>query len=138
MRVLITVSPQETAAQAFKVNLATREGLQAAVLDLQPHIVVNCAAVSQPAACERDYEACKALNVPKQLVTALQQLRHQHGHDALLIHISTDQVRSNTRLIAVLAGQMLACSIHVTIFRAFQSQWHFCFSSALHNCGLGS
>lgn len=87
------VSPQQTAAQAFKVNLATGEGLQAAVSEFKPHVVINCAAISQPAACERDYEACKALNVPEHLITALQQLLTQHEQEALLIHISTDQVR---------------------------------------------
>lgn len=90
----------ETAAQAFKVDLATGEGLQAAVLDFKPHIVMSCAAVSQPAACERDYEACRALNVPKQLVRALQQLQQQHSIEALLIHTSTDQVRFQLLLTA--------------------------------------
>lgn len=79
--------------QGFKVDLATGEGVQGAVLEFQPQVVINCAAISQPAACERDYEACTAVNVPKHLVEALHQLQHQHGLTALLIHISTDQVR---------------------------------------------
>lgn len=80
-------------AEPFKVDLATGEGLQEAVLQFKPQVVVNCAALSQPAACERDYEACRKLNVPSKLVEALKQLQRKAGIDALLIHISTDQVR---------------------------------------------
>lgn len=78
--------------QAFQVNIATGEGLTEAVLDWKPQVVVNCAAVSQPASCEQNYEACRALNRPYRLVEALQQLQEQQGMTALLIHLSTDQV----------------------------------------------
>lgn len=81
-------------ATAFKVNIATGDGLQEAVLGFKPEAVINCAAVSQPAACEQDYQAAKALNRPLQLVEALQQLQEQHSITALLIHLSTDQVRT--------------------------------------------
>jgi dTDP-4-dehydrorhamnose reductase len=80
-------------AEPFKVDLATGEGLQEAVLQFKPQVVVNCAALSQPAACERDYEACRNLNVPSKLVDALKQLQQKTADEALLIHISTDQVR---------------------------------------------
>lgn len=81
-----------SSATGFRVNLATGEGLPEAVLGFQPDAVINCAAVSQPAACEQDYEAARALNRPERLVEACQQLQEQHGKTALLIHLSTDQV----------------------------------------------
>lgn len=55
--------------------------------------VINTAAVSQPAACERDEAAAAAVNVPTQLLDALQRHRQEHGAEPILIHISTDQVR---------------------------------------------
>jgi dTDP-4-dehydrorhamnose reductase len=61
-------------------------------LQFKPHCVVNCAAMSQPGACEQDYAACCALNVPDRLVAALQQLEREHGITPLLVHLSTDQV----------------------------------------------
>jgi dTDP-4-dehydrorhamnose reductase len=79
--------------QAFKVNIAKGEGLSEAVLGFQPEVVINCAAVSQPAVCEQSYETCRALNRPSRLVEALQQLQEQYHVTALLIHLSTDQVR---------------------------------------------
>lgn len=79
-------------AEPFKVDLATGEGLRAAVLQFKPQVVVNCAAIAQPAVCERDYEACRKLNVPSKLVDALKQLQQKTEIEALLIHISTDQV----------------------------------------------
>jgi dTDP-4-dehydrorhamnose reductase len=79
-------------AEPFKVDLATGDGLQEAVLQFEPQVVVNCAALSQPAASEKDYEACRKLNVPSKLVDALKLLQHKTGIEALLIHISTDQV----------------------------------------------
>lgn len=78
--------------QAFKVDLATGEGLGEAVLGWKPHVVINCAAIAQPGACEQDYAACRAVNCPDKLTDALQQLQAQHSVTALLIHISTDQV----------------------------------------------
>lgn len=82
--------------QACKVNIATGEGLSEAVLGFQPEVVINCAAVSQPAVCEQSYETCRALNRPSRLVEALQQLQEQYHTTALLIHLSTDQVRSSS------------------------------------------
>lgn len=84
-------------AQAFKVNIASGEGLSEAVLGFKPEVVINCAAVSQPAVCEQSYEACRALNRPLRLVEALQQLQEQYYITALLIHLSTDQVGSCRR-----------------------------------------
>jgi dTDP-4-dehydrorhamnose reductase len=86
---------ESCSAQAFKVNIATGEGLSEAVLGFKPEVVINCAAVSQPAVCEQSYETCRALNRPSRLVESLQQLREQYHVTALLIHLSTDQVWPN-------------------------------------------
>eukprot|EP00882_Tetradesmus_deserticola_P033287 GHRQ01038009.1.p1 GENE.GHRQ01038009.1~~GHRQ01038009.1.p1 ORF type:complete len:137 (+),score=30.25 GHRQ01038009.1:344-754(+) len=88
------ITAQPVDAEPFKVDIATGQGLQEAVLQFKPQVVVNCAALSQPAACERDYEACRTLNVPSKLVDALEQLQQSTTTEALLIHISTDQVSS--------------------------------------------
>jgi dTDP-4-dehydrorhamnose reductase len=86
------LDPSSCSAQGFKVNIATGEGLDEAVLTFKPEAVINCAAVSQPAACEQDYQAARSLNRPEQLVLALKRLQDQHRITALLIHLSTDQV----------------------------------------------
>lgn len=89
----LTTQPlPNNSVQAFQVNLATGEGLTEALSAFKPQVVINCAALSQPAACETDYEACRALNCPTQLVAGLKQLEQQHGIRALVIHLSTDQV----------------------------------------------
>jgi dTDP-4-dehydrorhamnose reductase len=59
--------------------------------------VVNCAALSSPAACERDLERAAAANLPAALVAALRALRAAGGGEPLLIHLSTDQVYSGER-----------------------------------------
>lgn len=84
--------PASSPAQAFHVDIATGNGLIEAVTTFRPDVVINCAALSQPAACEQDYEACRALNRPAKLVEALIELEDQQHVTALLIHLSTDQV----------------------------------------------
>ena len=98
----------------LQVNLATGEGLdeslQALTADgLQLVAVINCAAISQPAVCERDPAAAAAVNVPTHLLDALD--RHQQRQlsssassssssstqQPLLIHISSDQVYDGSR-----------------------------------------
>jgi dTDP-4-dehydrorhamnose reductase len=55
---------------------------------VQPHVIVNCAAISVPRQCETDPAAAMATNVPSSLVTWLLSF----GNDnTLLIHLSTDQ-----------------------------------------------
>jgi dTDP-4-dehydrorhamnose reductase len=83
--------PHPPGVSAFLANIATGQGLTDAVLSFKPAVVINCAALSQPAACERDYEACKAVNVPVKLVEALRQLEQQNSITSLLIQLSTDQ-----------------------------------------------
>lgn len=96
--------PSDTCAKAFQADLSSGKGLEEAVLGFRPQVVINCAALSQPAACEHDYEACRALNRPSQLVEALCRLEQQHAVTALLIHLSTDQVGSRKLLLPVRAG----------------------------------
>jgi dTDP-4-dehydrorhamnose reductase len=54
----------------------------------QPHVVVNCAAMSVPRACELDPPAAMATNVPSSLVNWLLSFGNE---DSLLIQLSTDQ-----------------------------------------------
>lgn len=54
----------------------------------QPDVVVNCAAISVPRACEIDPAAAHAINVPSSLVKWLQSFKES---STLLIHLSTDQ-----------------------------------------------
>lgn len=51
-------------------------------------MVVNCAALSVPRACEVDPAAAMSINVPSSLVKWLLSLK---GTSCLLIHLSTDQ-----------------------------------------------
>lgn len=57
----------------------------------QPHVVVNCAALSVPRVCEKDPAAAMSINVPSSLVNWLLSLKES---DTLLIHLSTDQGKS--------------------------------------------
>lgn len=54
-------------------------------------MVVNCAALSVPRACEMDPAAAMSVNVPSSLVNWLSSLEES---DSLLIHLSTDQGKS--------------------------------------------
>uniref|UniRef100_A0A0E0NN56 RmlD-like substrate binding domain-containing protein n=1 Tax=Oryza rufipogon TaxID=4529 RepID=A0A0E0NN56_ORYRU len=76
--------------RAFRVDLRSGDGLRAVSESFgQPHVIVNCAAISVPRQCETDPAAAMATNVPSSLVTWLLSF----GNDnTLLIHLSTDQV----------------------------------------------
>lgn len=58
------------------------------ILKFQPDVVVNCAALSVPRACEVDPDAAMSINVPSSLVKWLLSFE---TNDTLLIHLSTDQ-----------------------------------------------
>ncbi|XP_070026431.1 uncharacterized protein [Nicotiana sylvestris] len=60
----------------------------------QPDVVVNCAALSVPRACEVDPTAAMAINVPSVLVKWLSSFSNG---GTLLIHLSTDQVYEGTK-----------------------------------------
>lgn len=54
----------------------------------QPDVVVNCAALSVPSACEADPAAAMSINVPSTLLEWLSTFKEAN---TLLIHLSTDQ-----------------------------------------------
>lgn len=70
------------------LDLTDLAALSAAVHEARPDAIVNCAAVSEPAACDTDPVRSEALNVA--LPAELAQLAHRPG--ARLIHISSEQV----------------------------------------------
>jgi len=81
-----------------QVDLASGDGMDALFQQHGPfHAVVNCAAVSQPAVCEKDYAMARSINVPTQLLAQLQAQQQQCGVEALFIHISTDQVYDGSK-----------------------------------------
>ena len=79
-----------------------REAIDAALRSGGLDVVVNCAAISSPGACEKDPDAANATNVPKHLLVALRErfppvTRGDTGQDPaakkpLFVHLSTDQV----------------------------------------------
>lgn len=64
-------------------------------------MVVNCAALSIPRACEADPAAAMSINVPSSLVKWLSSFE---GNNALLIHLSTDQGRPVTVIAYVICS----------------------------------
>ncbi|KAI5564509.1 hypothetical protein POPTR_014G079700v4 [Populus trichocarpa] len=77
-------------SHAFHVDLTTGDGFQSIASKFgQPHVVVNCAALSVPRVCEKDPDAAMSINVPCSLVNWLSSFEER---DTLLIHLSTDQV----------------------------------------------
>ena len=85
-------------AQGYWVDLASGEGLQRCFHELgQVDAVINCAAVSQPALCERDPSYAHSINVPATLLAALEAHSEQTGAHPLLLHLSTDQVYDGSR-----------------------------------------
>jgi hypothetical protein len=58
-------------------------------------VVINTAALSQPAMCEQDYQYARSVNVPDALISALVRQKRMKHVEALLIHISSDQVRAH-------------------------------------------
>eukprot|EP01024_Parvocaulis_polyphysoides_P011880 TRINITY_DN14203_c0_g2_i3.p1 TRINITY_DN14203_c0_g2~~TRINITY_DN14203_c0_g2_i3.p1 ORF type:complete len:314 (-),score=16.32 TRINITY_DN14203_c0_g2_i3:283-1224(-) len=86
--------------KGFKVDQRSGEGLQQALDffdDGQLTAVINCAAISQPVACERDMQSARKLNVPSQLVSAMKEYKSKWKRAPLLIHISSDQVYEGTK-----------------------------------------
>ena len=88
------LSEHTSGGRAFRVDLATGEGLEECLAACSPlAVVINTAALSQPAVCERDEAAARALNVPTLLLAAL----HRHSPDALFLQLSSDQVYDGSR-----------------------------------------
>lgn len=84
--------------QAFWLDLPTGEGMQQCFDTLGPvDAVINCAAISSPAACEKEISSARALNVPVKLLDALDMHKLAHGKEPLLIQLSTDQVYDGSK-----------------------------------------
>ncbi|PWA40357.1 NAD(P)-binding Rossmann-fold superfamily protein [Artemisia annua] len=77
-------------AVPFKVDLQTGHGFDSVSSTFgQPDVVVNCAALSIPRACETDPSLAMSVNVPSSLVKWLSSFTESN---TFLIHLSTDQV----------------------------------------------
>ncbi|XP_074563166.1 uncharacterized protein LOC141819812 [Curcuma longa] len=74
----------------FRIDLRTGDGFDAISSSFgQPDVVVNCAALSVPRACEMDPATAVSINVPSSLVNWLSSFNNSNS---LLVHLSTDQV----------------------------------------------
>ncbi|KAL2477846.1 NAD(P)-binding Rossmann-fold superfamily protein [Forsythia ovata] len=82
-------------ALPFQVDLRAGHGLDAVTQTFgQPDVVVNCAALSVPRACEMDPAAAMSINIPTALIKWISSFS---GNNTLLIHLSTDQVYEGTK-----------------------------------------
>jgi dTDP-4-dehydrorhamnose reductase len=75
-------------ASQLALDLAQLDAVTRSVLETFPDVIVNCAAVSEPAACETNPAQSEAMNVA--LPGRLADLAHHLG--ARLLHISSEQV----------------------------------------------
>lgn len=86
------------------VDLQRERDVTAAVLDVFPEAIVNCAAVSVPEQCDADPALAQALNVA--LPATLARLAHHVG--ARLVHLSSEQVFDGARTAPYAAGDPVA------------------------------
>lgn len=75
------------------VDLADDGKTTAAVLDVFPEAIVNCAAVSQPEACDANPALAQTMNVGLPALLA----RLAHHVNARLVHLSSEQVFDGSR-----------------------------------------
>jgi dTDP-4-dehydrorhamnose reductase len=80
-------------AEKRSVNLADEGATTGAVLDVFPEAIVNCAALSQPEACDANPALAQALNVALPALLA----RLAHHVSARLIHLSSEQAFDGQR-----------------------------------------
>ncbi len=80
-------------AQQLRLDLTDGDALAAVVRAARPEAIVNCAAMSEPAQCDREPERSAALNVA--LPRRLAELAVQLG--ARLVHVSSEQVFDGSR-----------------------------------------
>jgi dTDP-4-dehydrorhamnose reductase len=97
-RVVGTVSAHageiEGLAAKHRVDLADEQATTAAVLEVFPQVIVNCAAISVPEHCDTNPALAQALNVT--LPATLARLAHHVS--ARLVHLSSEQVFDGTRV----------------------------------------
>src|SRR3954469_6985177 len=82
------------------LDLTDEAATTAAILDVFPEAIVNCAAVSVPEQCELDPARAQAMNVA--LPATLARLAHHVS--ARFIHLSSEQVFDGTRRTPYAAG----------------------------------
>jgi dTDP-4-dehydrorhamnose reductase len=82
------------------LDLADESAVTAALLEVFPDAIVNCAAISVPEMCEADPARAQTLNVA--LPTVLARLAHHLS--ARLVHISSEQVFDGSRTSAYAIG----------------------------------
>ena len=80
-------------ARQLRLDLGDANALAAAVRAVRPEVVVNCAALSDPAQCDREPGRSAALNValPRRLAELAAEL------DARCVQVSSEQVFAGTR-----------------------------------------
>lgn len=83
----------EGVADKRTVDLSNEAATTAAVLDVFPQAIVNCAAVSVPEQCDANPALAQALNVA--LPATLARLAHHVS--ARMVHLSSEQVFDGTR-----------------------------------------
>lgn len=84
--------------QAYWADLKTGEGFGNMFEKMGPvDVVVNCAAISSPAVCERFPVAARQVNVPTALLDGLDDLKKRGEVEPFLIHLSTDQVYDGSK-----------------------------------------
>ena len=80
-------------ARRIALDLTQLDAVTRSALEVFPDVIVNCAAVSEPAACEADPGRSEAMNVA--LPTRLAELAHHLG--GRVLHISSEQVFDGAR-----------------------------------------
>ncbi|MEO6002819.1 MAG: SDR family oxidoreductase [Opitutus sp.] len=83
----------EGVAEKLTMDLTQPELVKRSLLDVFPDVIVNCAAISEPAACDADPIGSEAMNVG--LPRILAEVATHLG--ARLIHISSEQVFDGER-----------------------------------------
>lgn len=89
-----TRKPEHARGRVVQFDLEEPTGIRQLLRDVgEVDAIVHCAAIARPKECEEDPEKARKINVPKQIVEALQE----SGREAcLFIQISTDQVYEGT------------------------------------------
>mmetsp|Transcript_20080 Transcript_20080/g.27899 ORF Transcript_20080/g.27899 Transcript_20080/m.27899 type:complete len:341 (+) Transcript_20080:87-1109(+) len=88
-----SISPKEAVpfgVKGVKMDGSDLKSVKSVLKSVKPDIIINTMALSSPAVCEKKKELAENLNSAKALVDAVKSIVPQ----ALVIHISTDQVYS--------------------------------------------
>ncbi|OWZ07872.1 Methionine adenosyltransferase regulatory beta subunit-related [Phytophthora megakarya] len=72
----------------WQVDVVDLEALEKCIRDFHPTVVINCTAISSPAACEKNPEETRTVNEPRGLVSLLEKL----PWCLRFVHLSTDFV----------------------------------------------